>query len=58
MLHDEKVFSEPFKFRPERFLDERGVLRELDKAEDPALGFGFGRRYVVASFEHKLTPTY
>lgn len=45
MLHDENVFPEPTEFRPDRFLDEDGKLLPLDKSADPAIGFGFGRRY-------------
>ncbi|KAI0341374.1 cytochrome P450 [Trametopsis cervina] len=44
MLHDETVFPRPLEFRPERFLDKNGAIRPLSKAEDPNLGFGFGRR--------------
>lgn len=43
MLHDEKIYPDPFTFRPERFLKEDGTL---DKSvRDPAHAvFGFGRR--------------
>lgn len=42
MLHDERVYSDPGSFRPERFLTDKG---ELDPdAPDPSPAFGFGRR--------------
>ncbi|OSD02652.1 cytochrome P450 [Trametes coccinea BRFM310] len=45
MLQDPAVFSEPQQFRPERFLDKQGRLRQLERHEDPSvIGFGFGRR--------------
>ena len=45
MLRDEKVYPEPAKFSPERYLDDYGQLRTLDRTEDPAIiAFGFGRR--------------
>ncbi|KAI8986616.1 cytochrome P450 [Trametes punicea] len=45
MLQDPQTFPEPTEFRPERYLNERGHLRELKRYEDPSLiGFGFGRR--------------
>jgi len=47
ILHDESVYPDPFEFRPERYLDKEGKLRQLGKAEDPAMAaFGFGRRFV------------
>ena len=47
MLQDPTVFPEPSEFKPERYLNEDGSLRELARHEDPSLvGFGFGRRYV------------
>ena len=45
MTQDENVFPEPKQFRPERYLDDQGALRTLDRSEDPvAIAFGFGRR--------------
>ncbi len=45
MLHDPAVFPDPHELRPERYLDEDGSLRELERYEDPSIiGFGFGRR--------------
>jgi cytochrome P450 len=42
MTHDESVYPEPFVFKPERFLDENGVLND----DDRILAYGFGRRYL------------
>ena len=45
MLQDPGVFPEPGTFRPERYLNAEGGLRELERWEDPSVvGFGFGRR--------------
>jgi len=40
MLHDPKVYPEPSKFDPERFLGPQPQQDPLDVC------FGFGRRYV------------
>ncbi|KDR69754.1 hypothetical protein GALMADRAFT_77060 [Galerina marginata CBS 339.88] len=40
MTHDEDAYPEPFKFSPERFLDERGKLND----DDRILAYGFGLR--------------
>jgi len=47
ILHDEKAYPEPFKFKPERFLPV-GDVKDIGINPDPiAMGaFGFGRRYV------------
>ncbi|KAF8068005.1 cytochrome P450 [Lyophyllum atratum] len=43
MLHNEKVYPDPFQFKPERFLTKDGKLNPA--ARDPAhAAFGFGRR--------------
>ena len=45
MLQDPGVFPDPEVFRPERYLNAEGGLRELERWEDPSVvGFGFGRR--------------
>ncbi|EMD34724.1 hypothetical protein CERSUDRAFT_116918 [Gelatoporia subvermispora B] len=45
MLHDKSAFPNPSAFLPDRYLQDDGTLKDLDKAEDPAvIGFGFGRR--------------
>lgn len=42
MLHDENVYLDPGRFKPERFLTDEG---ELDPdVPDPSPAFGFGRR--------------
>ncbi|KLO13999.1 cytochrome P450 [Schizopora paradoxa] len=42
ILHDEKIYPEPLKFEPERFLNQAG---SVDRLFDPSLlAFGFGRR--------------
>lgn len=43
MAHDPEIYSEPFKFKPERFLGVDGRKPELDPR---AIAFGFGRRSV------------
>ncbi|KAN0091298.1 Cytochrome P450 [Tylopilus felleus] len=40
LAHDELTYPEPFKFKPERFIEEDGTLTESDFP----FGFGFGRR--------------
>ncbi|KAF9545038.1 cytochrome P450 [Agrocybe pediades] len=49
MLHDPKVYPDPFSFRPERFLKEDGTLD--NSVRDPSLfAFGFGRRICPARY--------
>ncbi|KAJ7147104.1 cytochrome P450 [Mycena crocata] len=43
MVHDESIYPEPDKFKPERFFDGHGQLT----TEDSILAFGFGRRACV-----------
>ena len=40
MTHDDEVYENPFKFIPERFLDDNGDLTGNHRA----LAYGFGRR--------------
>ena len=40
ILHDAEVFPEPEVFKPDRWLNEKGEIRDDIKM----LGFGFGRR--------------
>ena len=41
MSHEESIYPDPFTFKPERFFDENGKLKD----EERILAFGFGRRY-------------
>ncbi|EEB90551.1 hypothetical protein MPER_11223 [Moniliophthora perniciosa FA553] len=43
MTHDERVYAEPYRFKPERFFDADGKLNN----DDAVLAFGFGRRICV-----------
>lgn len=42
--HNPKVYPDPWKFKPERFLSENGHVPELDPH---TIAFGFGRRYAT-----------
>jgi cytochrome P450 len=48
LTHDETVFPDPYAFKPERFLDEKGGLRL--SAEEPLSAWGFGRRVCPGQF--------
>ncbi|PPQ90225.1 LOW QUALITY PROTEIN: hypothetical protein CVT25_012934 [Psilocybe cyanescens] len=43
MTHDEEAYPDPFAFKPERFIDEKGKLND----DDRVLAYGFGRRICV-----------
>jgi len=43
MTHDEDVYSDPFTFQPERFLNVDGTLNDVSRV----LAYGFGRRICV-----------
>ena len=49
VLHDEATYPEPFRFWPERWLNDRGELLGEEKAPlNPSkVAFGFGRRCVI-----------
>ena len=43
ILHDERVFSEPHRFQPERFMSSDGTLKDV-AIDFSNIVFGFGRR--------------
>jgi cytochrome P450 len=50
MLHNEKVYPEPYEFKPERWLDANGKLLDTKAIPDPWVMFGFGRRTCPGQF--------
>lgn len=51
MLHDERVYSDPLEFRPERFLNKEKQETEsnyLPPSDPYTYAFGFGRRSFVS----------
>ena len=54
MLHDERVYPDPARFNPDRFLQGEGRTPQQDPRD---IAFGFGRRYVYEySIPCSLTP--
>lgn len=49
MLHDETTYPDPFRFWPERWLNDQGqLLHETEAPLNPRkVAFGFGRRCVI-----------
>lgn len=46
MLHDEKVYPDPFQFKPERFLTADGLTMDKSVKDPGDIVWGFGRRSV------------
>jgi cytochrome P450 len=44
MTHDERVYTDPHEFRPERYFTDDGQLND----DTDILTFGFGRRYIFS----------
>lgn len=45
MLHDERVYEDPFSFKPDRFIDPTTGELDFTRARDPEHAcWGFGRR--------------
>ncbi|KDR73078.1 hypothetical protein GALMADRAFT_252519 [Galerina marginata CBS 339.88] len=51
MTHDETIYPEPMRFKPERFLTTGGQLNDDDKV----LAYGFGRRVCVGQYVASAT---
>ena len=47
IAHDPDVFPDPHIFRPSRWLDEKGKVRD----DISSFNFGFGRRFVPRSVD-------
>ena len=51
MLHDERVYEDPFKFKPDRFIDPETGQLDFTRARDPGHAcWGFGRRICPARY--------
>ncbi|RXW22001.1 hypothetical protein EST38_g3848 [Candolleomyces aberdarensis] len=51
MLHDEKIYANPFEFDPDRFIDPETGKIDYSRARDPEHAcFGFGRRICPGRF--------
>ncbi|XP_061169736.1 cytochrome P450 2J6-like [Saccostrea echinata] len=45
--HDESIYSEPWSFKPERFLENGKLVSSDHPARQNFVGFGIGKRYCV-----------
>ena len=51
MLHDENVYTDPFEFNPDRFINPETGKIDYSRARDPEHAcFGFGRRICPGRF--------
>ncbi|RXW23128.1 hypothetical protein EST38_g2725 [Candolleomyces aberdarensis] len=51
MLHDENVYTDPFEFNPDRFINPETGKIDYSRARDPGHAcFGFGRRICPGRF--------
>jgi cytochrome P450 len=51
MLHDKNVYTNPFEFNPDRFIDPETGKIDYSRARDPLHAcFGFGRRICPGRF--------
>jgi cytochrome P450 len=48
MTRDEEVYPDPESFKPERFMKDGALNKEIRDPRD--IVFGFGRRYVLYEF--------
>lgn len=51
MLHDEKAYSDPDTFNPDRWLNQEVIDKDVDPLE---VTFGFGRRCVHFNKCHSM----
>lgn len=55
ILHDDRMYPEPYKFQPERFISNDGSLRK-DIVDPRNFVFGFGRRCVTICIVKSVFP--
>ena len=58
MLRDSRVYVDPYKFNPDRFLATEGRVPEMDPSEVGVFGFGRRSVHIRNGAREKLTETF